>query len=488
MKTVPLLLRDFSRGTIRKYSASESLVPVNSTAHSINVNYDTTIGKATVRPGTTLIGAAVSTGKTPLGLTEANMATNIMVAVFKGATTPTAHYFNGTAWGASSPTLTSNTAKCRFAVLGNRVFLANGTDSMQSSADGSTWASTNCTFSPVSVVPSLIYRSKARLLASGWSSLKSRVYFSSVIDSSLAITWNTTAADGDWIDINPDDGGYVTGFGETSNQTLVFKSNGMYRMNVISKTVDVENIFQIGAVSQESIIGCQGIVYFFSGQDIRRTNGGIPEQISRLGVQEWINAIPQANWADVCSGTDGFNVFFSIGNITLNANKNEQKTYSNVVLKFSTRDESWSVHSYAQRPMFYCQYTNSTNGRKVIEVDTAGLAQTVDSGLTDNTAPIYYELETQECEMGNRAHLKSISDKIVVFGKYMTNGKLQVKTGEDDYVNVDINLNSRVAMGKKINAEGYYYTFRWFGESSSTAPMLEGIYIENIEDKGIIEK
>lgn len=486
-KITPLLLRDFSSGTIRKYSVSESLVPQNSTAHSVNINYDTAIGKATVRLGTTLLGTAVSSTRTPLGLTEASVATNLLVAVFKGAATPTIHYYNGT-WNAGTITLTSNTAKCRFAVLGNRIFVANGIVAMQSSADGNIWNTTNCTFAPISVIPSLVYRSKARLLASGWSSFPSRVYFSSIINSSFAITWDSTAATGDWIDINPDDGGYVTGFGETSNQTLIFKSNGMYRMNVITKTVDVENIFQIGAVSQEAIIGCQGVVYFFSGQDIRRTNGGIPEQISRLGVQEWIDAIPQANWTNVCTGTDGFNVYFSIGDITLNANKNEQRTYNNVVLKFSTRDDSWSVHTYAQQPRFYCQYTNSADNRKMISVDTAGFAQTVNKGFMDNTTPIYYELETQEWEGGNRAHLKSISDKIVVFGKYMVNGKLQVKGGEGNFDDIDIDLNNRVAIGKKINIEDYYYTFRWFGESSGTSPMLEGFYIENIEDKGLIEK
>jgi hypothetical protein len=124
----------------------------------------------------------------------------------------------------------------------------------------------------------------------------------------------------------------------------------------------------------------------------------------------------------------------------------------------------------------------------MIEADTSGYVQTVDKGFTDNGTPIYYELQTQEWEGGNRAHLKSISDKIVVFGNYMIDGELQIKCGDNDFTDIDIDLNHRVAIGKKINAEDYYYTLRWFGETSTVSPILEGFYIENIEDRGLIEK
>jgi hypothetical protein len=157
-------------------------------------------------------------------------------------------------------------------------------------------------------------------------------------------------------------------------------------------------------------------------------------------------------------------------------------------LKFSTRDESWSVHSYGNQPRFYCQYTDSTDGRKMIEADTSGYVQKVDKGFTDNGMSIYYELQTQEWEGGNRSHLKSISDKIVVFGNYMIDGELQIKSGEDDFKDIDIDLNHRVAIGQKINEEDYYFTIRWFGETSTNSPQLEGFYIENIEDRGLVRK
>lgn len=273
------------------------------------------------------------------------------------------YYDNNTGnWNASSPGLGtwSETVTSRFATLGGRSFITNSINGMKDSSDANTWGTTN---SIGTYKPSLIIRYVGRLLAAGDPTYPDRVFFSSVIDpsSSPFITWNTDASTGDWIDVNPDDGGYVTGFSETSTFLIVFKNTGMYRLDTINKTVDPENIFNVGAVSQESIVLCQGITYYFSGVDIRRTNGGYPEQISRIGVQDFIDAIPQANWTSVCSGTDQLNVYFFIGDVTLNRNQDTERDYTNVVLKFSPRDQSWSVHSYAQTYKFFTSFiTNVT--------------------------------------------------------------------------------------------------------------------------------
>lgn len=269
---------------------------------------------------------------------------------------------NDSTWHTSTPGLGSwsQSAKNRFAVLGGRLFITNDVNGMRDSIDANNWVTTN---SIGTYKPSLVYRYKGRLLASGDPTYPDRVFFSSVIEpaASPLITWNVDPTTGDWIDINPDDGGYMTGFSESSTFVLAFKNTGMYRMDTISKTVDAENIFNVGAVSQEGIVLCQGVTYYFSGVDIRRTNGGYPEQISRTGVQDFIDAIPQANWTAVCAGTDQLNVYFFIGNVILNRNQTDERSYNNVVLKFSPRDENWSVHSYAQTYKFFGSFITTVN-------------------------------------------------------------------------------------------------------------------------------
>ena len=298
------------------------------------------------------------------------------------------------------------------------------------------------------------------------------------------ISFNTNAVNGDWIDINPDDGGTVSAFGETSNQTIVFKTTGMYRLDVITKSVDVQNIFNIGAQAQEGVVTCQGVCYFFSGIDIRMTDGGYPTQISRLGVQDYIDAIPQSYWTSVAAGTDGFNVYFSIGNITLNTNRDNQKTYNNVVLKFSPRDESWSVHSYAQQSRFFTGYTTTT-GLEMVSLDSSGLSQVFNSGHTDNGSEIFYNLETQDVDFGNRAHSNSFNDKIAVFCTDGAGSQLQFRADDGDYQDMTDTLQLPVNVVDGLNGDGHFFAFKWFGSTKTSCPVFDGIYMANITDDGL---
>jgi hypothetical protein len=491
MKLSPFTIRDLRKGVIRKSILGNFLIPENSVSHSLNVNYDIQIGNAVVRSGTTLLGSAVASNKTPLGLSNfvgTGGSPNLMLAVYSGAANASIYYYD-TSWHTSGTTTLNNSAKNRFATLGGRVFRVSSGDAMTSSVDGNTWATTDC-ITTDSVIPTLVFRAKGRLLASGYSGFKDRVYFSSVIDPNASpfITWSTNPSTGDWIDINPDDGGNITAFAETSNNVIVFKDTGMYRLDVVSKTTTTQNIFNIGAVSQEAVVNCQGVIYFFSGLDIRRTVGDYPEQISRLGVQDFIDAIPQSSWANIGAGTDGLNVYFSIGDVTLFTNQDEQVTYNKVVLKFSPRDEAWSIHSYAQAYRFFSQFKTSS-GYTFVGADTAGNVQTLNSGQTDNTAPIFYELETQELEFGNRVSLKKMSDKISVLTNNGIDSQLQIKSDiVKDYQTIKMDLSNRVNTGKDLpDVEGHYFTFRWFGNSSKKNPTLEGIFIPTITDQGIFE-
>lgn len=358
-KLDPFLLRDFRQGRYSKDIVSELLVPENSVSNSININFDEIVGSAKVRPGTVKLGDTVASGQTPLGLygfVGPAGSPNLVLAVFSDGANGKMYYYD-TAWhNANDLQALSPTKKNRFATLGGHVFVTNTTDGMTDSADGNNWATTN---SIPTYSPSCVFRYKARLLATGDPTFPDRVFFSSIVDPTVSpfITWNVDPSTGDWLDVNPDDGGYTTGFSESSTFALIFKNTGMYRMDTVNKTIDPDNIFNIGAPSQEAITLCQGVTYFFSGIDIRRTNGSdYPEQISRYGVQDFIDAIPSTNWLDVAAGTDGLNVYFSIGDVTLNQNQDNQRTYTNVVLKFSPRDQNWSVHSYPSPFKFFGSY------------------------------------------------------------------------------------------------------------------------------------
>jgi hypothetical protein len=122
-----------------------------------------------------------------------------------------------------------------------------------------------------------------------------------------------------------------------------------------------------------------------------------------------------------------------------------------------------------------------------MSADASSLVQIFNKGTTDNTKPINYELIFQEQECQDRSHLNKISDKIVVFGDGLNDASLQVKSDDagKDFQDIEGDLSKRVNILQDINLEGYFFSFRIFGESSGTAPIFEGIQIENITDLGI---
>jgi hypothetical protein len=409
------------------------------------------------------------------------------------------YYYNGSVWKKSLLDNMSINAPVRFAVLNGSIFMANGSDVMKSSVDfGLTWITTNC-ITTDSVRPSLLYVSKNRMLASGYSGFRSRVYFSSIVEpnSSPFIGWTTDPSVGDWIDINPDDGGIVTAFSDTSTLVLVFKTNAMYRINAITKTVDTENIFNVGAVSQEAVVKCLGMTYFYSGNGIYRTDGSFPEQISRLGVQDFLDAIanPEFQYAyQIFAGTDGYNVYFSIRNITIQLGPEDRRTYSNVVLKFSPRDQNWQIFLYPYTLGQFTQFSLSPNVEFQSAMYNGALERiqyldpSFDSTIqaTDDLAAINYSLETQELDFGNRAHTKVISDQIAVYTKSGGNGAIQVKPNDGDWKSAVMPLSDRINIGIQNNFRGNWFTVQWVGTTKGAQSVLQGIHITKITDEGVI--
>jgi len=331
------------------------------------------------------------------------------------------------------------------------------------------------------IMPSLVYSYQGRLLVSGDANFRDRVYFSSIIDLNLtpSLSWNADPDSGDWIDINPDDGDNITGFSDVANTVLVFKSNYMYRLNTISTSVDPESIYGVGAVSQEAITKCQGMVYFYSGGAVYRTNGGYPVQISRLGVQDFIDAVPQSEWKNVSLGSDEFNVYVSIGRIHMDNH------YEHFTLKYSTRDDSWSVHYYPTLFLFFTKYTDS-NGRLLRAGGNDGHVYTMNLGNDDNGNAIPYSLETQEIEFGERGDTINIPEHIAVFTNNGENSSMQVKTESYDYQDIDGSFEEDVTIIDTANLQGRYFKFKWAGIAQNIQPEFQGMEFPDVTSLGYI--
>jgi hypothetical protein len=330
------------------------------------------------------------------------------------------------------------------------------------------------------ILPYLIIQAKSRLLV---VSPTDRIYFSSVIDLTETpfITWNTDPTTGDWIDVNPDDGQKITALLNISNTVLVFKTNTMYRFNAVSATIDTDNVYNVGAVSQEATTLCQGLGYFYSGDAVYSTDGTAPQQISRIGVEDFLDAIPYSNQQNVAMGSDEANVYLSIGTVTVG-----NRTYVNCVLKYSVYDTAWSIHAYAKQSLFFAEFlTNfALNGETLCGATTSGDVIQLETGTTDDGVPIFYFLDTQELENENRAHVKAINDEIIVFTNNGENSQLYQSSDGKDFKPIKGMLTGRVNILNDVDLEYRFITFRWMGSSSNQAPIFEGIQVENIVDQG----
>jgi len=120
-KKVSGVFRNMSQGRINNSAVNNNMIGStypNSVSMAYNVDFDTIVGSAAVRPGTTPLGAVVASGKSPLGLSEfvgLNGSPNVLLSVFPKASNASVYYYD-TSWHASGLTNLNNSSKCRFAI------------------------------------------------------------------------------------------------------------------------------------------------------------------------------------------------------------------------------------------------------------------------------------------------------------------------------------------------------------------------------------
>ncbi len=120
-----------------------------------------------------------------------------------------------------------------------------------------------------------------------------------------------------------------------------------------------------------------------------------------------------------------------------------------------------------------------------VGADSDGEVQILNTGKSDNGVPLYYEVETQDLEFGNRSHLKQISDRVQILTKFGSDSSVAGKADDDDYQPIRMPLSRRVNIGEEINLKGNFFRFKWSGVSELDSPMLEGIILDQVSDLGM---
>ena len=478
-----MIKKDFMSGMVSDVAIG--IVPPNSVALAVNLDFDSILGAATGRLGTSPVGSQLVDGKVILGLKQhidpTNSSNNKLFAALNASGDATAT-IKDVATGSDVVTgLTANT-KVRFFSYGGETLAVNGVDAPRA-WNGTSWITTGGVFDLANwpaAESSLVAEYLDRIYAND-ETVPYRVNYTSLFDGS-AVAWA-----GDYIDIEPDDqGGKITGFSKAPGYVLFFKERSLHRWNFSSAFP--ESLVNVGAPSQESIVKSGGLVFFYSNSsdDARGfyvTNGGRPQCISKdtsRTILRFVDAIATANEADIVGTATDRVVQWSVGDLTVDG-----QTYTNVVFRYNRILNQWSIRSYPTRFMAYTDYLVSgvnarvggDNDGNVFRIDVPGVYQ-------DNGVDVEYILRTHGDNFGTNK-LKSFEDEVFLRGENINDASVYVvsdndfttrkKLGSSSFIKKILN---RVGVAEKIR--GTLLAVEVSGTASAGKVVLEEIEVPKI--------
>ena len=468
MKIQTQQFRDLSEGIIQKIDSSIS-VP-NSIYLAVNLVFDKYLGRAVVRDDTTLLGAQVQDNKSCLGIFQHITTSGISVplATFNAADDATSviSKYTGSSWSNTKTGLTKD-LKIHFATFLDTTIYMNGTDAPNTTTDGASWVSTAGNLD-VGNAPTgkYVIEWKDKLYVAGVSGNLDRLYYSSV-PTAGEISWTTGNG---YIDIEPEEGaGAITGLAKVPGYLIIFKERSIKRWD--GSSTYPESMVDIGCLSQEGIVRAGQSVFYFNQKGIYETTGGYPRKISRR-IQDIIDAIPSTYYSSVSGWGDGENVYFSIGDITLDG-----LTLNNCVIAYRINEKTWTLFTLTTESLAWTKYVDSNGTEEIIFGDDDGNVFRFLQGDTDNSSNLNWIIQWNTREFGSRGRIKDISEAIV-YGKSIRNGKLFCRINKGS----DFKLVGPISKDiQKITKDlsGNYFDFRMQGSSQ------KGVEIIGIDFNGI---
>lgn len=467
----PIVRNSLKSGLITPSAVAENDYPKDAMLESLNFNFDT-IGKMTLRKGTTTLGQALPSGILGLyNFRDSGSGTNNQMIAVAGTT---AYYLSGSTWTAKRTGLTSG-SKARFSTLLDYVFMVNGTEAT-AVWDGNPATSFLTTGNAASApTGKFIENFRSRMWIAGNTTYPDRLYFSTLPSSVTTpiVTWDTSVTTGQWIDISPSDGENITALHRTRAALLVFKNNHLYRVYSILQ-VDPDPPFNVGTYSQESVVETKNGVYFHHPTGFYRYDGNVTE-ISRP-ITDIVGAITLTNYSKVAGylEPDGDHICWSVGDVTVNG-----VAYSKLVVRYTISTQVWTHYSYPTQSFVGAPYNDGSNLLTLIG-DSAGNVLTLNSGKTDNGTDIFYSLTHQFDDIDGLRSTVKIITTLFFMHSGMTGTNVTYQVPEDvlnDFTKSIGQLQSSETGFGNISARGRKLKFRLSGASKGEPMSYEGFEI-----------
>jgi hypothetical protein len=459
--------RDHSGGIQRK--SVEAMKKPNQVLHIQNGECDSKIGAITGRKGSLKQSTVVASSLVHQLFIYRHLTTRKFLALSEDAATPTntdimlsaAADFAG-AWSKSLEDWTTAT-RAFFENFIGKAFIFNGVNTPKQ-FNGTTWATV--TNAPTTGKYPAVFNQRLYVLGEDGF-----LNYSDVVDATgLAFSSTTWSNRG----INPYDGQKGKGLVNHRGRLVIFKEESIYRY--ANNTNEPESIIDVGTHSDLSIVKFDNL-YFHHPTGIYRMGAGDPVLISQA-VDKYLEGMSAANWPNVAAGRDLRNVYFWIGNVTINDpfEPDYGETYTDVVLVLNVFTGAWSVFTGWNARAWSFDKDNgnayfATAAGKIFKINTN--YADVD-GIT--TTPIPFGTMFHAEDFGYPELEKKIGT-IVVGGKYQS----KIRIGNDPKTILEagqldngVGEANKSVSGKKIYV-GVYESY------ADRPPRIQDLIFDDIE-------
>lgn len=415
--------RDVSSGNISKVSSDISIP--NSVPFSINLLFDKVLGEAVSREGTNIVGSQLLAGNSCLGLFQHLDSVAANSKLFAGFGTSIYDVLGG---DAEATGLTAS-ARQHYATFLNTTLMLNGNEARSYTAAGG-WVSSAGALN-VGQVPAgakFPIEFKDRV----YCAVTDKINYTSTPVAGV-VSW-TASGSGSLQAEQEDGGGTLQGLSKVPGYLMLYKQRSLKRWNFDSSFP--EDLINIGTQSSDSIVRARGKNYFFYGPNgFYETSGGYPKLISRP-IQRIIEGIASSFYANVNGWSDNENIYWSVGDVTVNFDRGYTETYTNVVIRFHIDSQSWAPLQYYHSFRALNQYISS-NDTLIVGGDADGQVLQLNTGNSDyNGNAIKYILQSPEFDFDYRERRKTIYDKIYVHSDGTYGAELQVRLDYGQWVSI----------------------------------------------------
>jgi hypothetical protein len=473
-------------GVIRQAEVDDQLIPDGAVVDAVNVNFDRK-GAVQMRPRLAdfdstvsgLASSAVITASFVYSSIEVNPVETpiLFINPYTSAGAVNSYMYRSGSWGVFGPNFGQPIQRC--VIFNNSLIMVNSTF-MYVWNGGGTWITTGGSINPQDSPGSAklieIYKSRVYIAAS--SVAYNRLYYSSVISSTGAISWDTGS---DWVDINPSDGERITALKRYSIELLVFKPNFMYRFK--TSGVEADALVKIGSRCQESIIEGKNGLYFRHDTGFYRYTGGYPTEISRP-ISDISDAIGQRDtfaWKDndhIYWSVGGYSLYgFDSGTLTMG-----KDTINNTVIRYTESSDVWTVYSYPKAITSVINFEN-----KLIGVAKPQNIYYI-NGENETTAKessVPYLMTTKWYDFGGIEDQKVIKRMVAACEKAQ-GGKILYQTNEEDKWNDLGQLRAYMTDFNQLNIKFHRIRFKLRGISSSEPFVFQSLSLTDYENEGPI--